>query len=114
MPLAGGKAAARKGYKLAKKHKEFRWVLKVSPAVGAIFESGWERVDGSSIYEWFMFSRLDMNNNGYGDWYVIAPAAVSTGGDRDFSNTLYLGGVPKAKSESGFTDQMTIRLPWRR
>jgi hypothetical protein len=86
-----GQALPDKYYNLAKRHKEFRWVLKMSPATRAISGSGWERVDGSSMFEWFRFSRVDLNNDGYCDWYVNALVPVSTGGDRDSINTIYLG-----------------------
>lgn len=77
--------------KLAKRHKEFSWAMRVSANTRDISGNGWERVDGSSLFNAFLFSRLDVNNDGNCDWYVTALAPLSTGGDRDILNTIYLG-----------------------
>lgn len=76
--------------KLAKRHKEFSWTLKVSGNTRDVSGNGWERIDGSSLFNAFLFSRIDVNNDGNCDWYVTALAPLSTGGDRDILNTIYL------------------------
>ena len=77
---------------LAKKHKEFAWALKVRPDEATAGGSGWEHVDGTGVRDSFGFYRIDINNDGYCDWYVNASMPLSTGGDRDSINTVYLGG----------------------
>ena len=76
---------------LARRYKEFAWVKKVKRADMGAYGNGWERIDGSSMYEWFAFYRVDLNNDGYCDWFVNAAIPLSSGGDRDSINTLYLG-----------------------
>jgi hypothetical protein len=44
------------------------------------------------MFDRFHFYRVDLNNDGYCDWYVNMTASISTGGDRTSLNTLYLGG----------------------
>ncbi|NIA54499.1 hypothetical protein HAV22_12725 [Massilia sp. TW-1] len=87
----GGTVLPERYQTLAKKHKEFAWVKKLAPGDRRISHQGWERVDGSAMYNWFDFFLVDLNNDGYCDWYVNASAPLSTGGDRDTINTLYLG-----------------------
>lgn len=77
--------------KIAKKYKEYRWLAKTNPGDDRISGKGSERADGSSMYDWLNFFRLDINNDGKCDWYLNASAPMSTGGDRDSINTLYLG-----------------------
>ena len=77
--------------KLAEKHKEFAWVRTVTPGDRRISGQGWERVDGSAMYNGFDFFLVDLDDDGYCDWYVNASAPLSTGGDRDTINTIYLG-----------------------
>jgi hypothetical protein len=89
MPAA--KVLPDKYYALAKKNKEFAWVRKASADDHEVSGNGWERVDGSSMFTWFAFSRVDLNNDGLCDWFVHAAAPISTGGNRDSINTLYLG-----------------------
>lgn len=90
--MPSGRVLPGKYYKVAAIHKEFRWVLKVPPDARLVGEAGWERIDGSSMFDWFTFYRVDLNNDGYCDWYVNISSPVSTGGDRDSINTIYLGG----------------------
>jgi hypothetical protein len=66
-------------------------VLKVSPAAGAIGRSAWERIDGLSMFEWFTFSRVRPEQRRLLRLVHQCVAPVSTGGDRDSINTLYLG-----------------------
>jgi hypothetical protein len=86
-----GQMLPQKYQKLAKRYKEFAWALKTAPNDRTVEGNGWERVDGSSMYNWFQFSRIDINNDGYCDWYLNASAPMSTGGDSDSINTIYLG-----------------------
>lgn len=55
---------------LAKKYKEFAWALKARPDEATAGGSGWERVDGSGMRDSFSFYRVDINNDGYCDWYL--------------------------------------------
>jgi hypothetical protein len=89
--MPGGMALPERYQKLANKHKEFTWVKKVAPGDRRISDQGWERVDGSAMYNWFDFFLVDLNHDGYCDWYLNASAPLSTGGDRDTINTLYVG-----------------------
>jgi hypothetical protein len=89
--MPSGKPLPEKYQKLAKKYKEFAWVLKAQPDDSRVSGSGWERVDGSSMYDWLDFFRIDINSDGYCDWYINASAPMSTGGDSDSINTIYLG-----------------------
>jgi hypothetical protein len=97
-----GKVLPDKYYKLAKIYKQYRWVLKVTPTARVIGEDGLERVDGSSMFDWLMLYRLDLNNDGLCDWFVDSSAPMSTGGDRDSIDTLYLG-VANGWKRIGFT-----------
>ena len=107
---------------LAKRYKEFAWVKKVKRADMGAYGNGWERIDGSSMYEWFGFYRTDQNNDGWCDWFINATIPLSTGGDHDSINTLYLGqrkgwrriGAPVPASHpdslgSGKTDEQQSR-----
>jgi hypothetical protein len=89
--MPAGPILPAKYERLARKYKEFAWVRKAMPDDGDLNGSGWERVDGSSMYSWFEFQRVDLNNDGYCDWYVNSLAPTSSGGDRMTINTLYLG-----------------------
>jgi hypothetical protein len=89
--MPAGPALPAKYERLAKKSKEFAWVRSVTRNDQAAGGSGWERIDGSSIYSWFAFTRIDLDNDSVCDWYVDASAPMSTGGDRDTIDTLYLG-----------------------
>ena len=87
---AGAVLPAKYG-KLGKKWKDFAWLRQVTSNDEFAGGNGWERIDGSSIHSWFTFARIDVNNDGWCDWYVDASAPMSTGGDDDTINTLYLG-----------------------
>jgi hypothetical protein len=89
--MPAGPALPAKYGKLAKKWKDFAWLRQVTRNDESAGGNGWERIDGSSIHSWFTFARIDVNNDGRCDWYVEASAPMSTGGDRDTINTLYLG-----------------------
>ncbi|QNA88130.1 hypothetical protein G4G28_05825 [Massilia sp. Dwa41.01b] len=85
------KALPEKYYALARHHKDFAWAQKVrrdQPTAGG---NGWELIDGSEMRDWYSFYRVDINNDGYCDWYLNTSSPLSTGGDRDSINTLYLG-----------------------
>ena len=85
------KPLPEKYLRLAKRYKEFDWARKVAPNARHVSGKSWERIDGSSIYGWFDFYALDLNGDGWCDWFVNASAPMSTGGDRDSINTIYLG-----------------------
>ncbi len=85
------KALPDKYYALAKQHKDFVWAPKTLREAATAGGAGWERVDGSGMHNWFAFRRIDINNDGYCDWYLDASVPLSTGGDRDSINTIYLG-----------------------
>jgi len=86
-----GTLLPQKYNKLAKSDKEYAWLSKITPGDYQISGNGWERVDGSGMYNWLDFYRTDIDNDGYCDWYLNAGAPLSTGGDRDSINTIYLG-----------------------
>ena len=89
MPAGG--AVPGKYLRLAKRDKAFAWAAKVRKMDKQGGGDGWERVDGSSMGDSLAFYRADLNNDGYCDWYINANAPLSTGGDRDSINTIYLG-----------------------
>lgn len=61
-----GKPLPAKYYAIAKKRKEYRWVQKVRPDQMIVSKGGNERVDGSRMYNWHTFTKLDIN----GGWCV--------------------------------------------
>lgn len=87
-----GKPLPIKYYTVAKKFKEFQWVYKVKRSDLSASGEGDERVDGSKMYDWYSFIKLDINNDGWCDWFTTSLAPVSTGGDSITLNTLYFGG----------------------
>jgi hypothetical protein len=89
--MPAGPVLPAKYGKLATKWKDFAWLRQVTRNDEFAAGNGWERIDGSSIHSWFAFARIDVNNDGWCDWYVDASAPMSTGGDDDTINTLYLG-----------------------
>lgn len=86
-----GKVLPDKYYQLPKDQDAFRWVPMAASGDHVIEGNGWERVDGSAMRDWFSFYRIDLNGDGICDWYLNAAAPISTGGDRESINTLYLG-----------------------
>lgn len=88
--------------KLGKADKQFAWALKAKSTDKEVSGSGWESIDGSSMRDWFHFIRADLNNDGICDWFVNAVDPVSTGGDHDSINTIYLG-QPKGWLRIGAT-----------
>jgi hypothetical protein len=89
--IPSGKTFPEKYEKIAKNKKEYAWLLKASPLDSMISGKGGERADQSEMYDWLSFYRVDLNNDGICDWYVNDSAPISTGGDRDTINTIYLG-----------------------
>lgn len=89
--MPAGKVLPQKYQTLAKKYKEFAWIRKAGADDYIVNGEGWERIDGSSMFNWFTFFRVDLNNDGLCDWYLNASAPMSTGGDRDSINTIYIG-----------------------
>ena len=55
-----GSLLPAKYYVLAKKDKEFRWVKEAKPSAMFVGGSGWERIDGSRIYDGYGFYKLDL------------------------------------------------------
>jgi hypothetical protein len=90
--VPGGKVLPDKYYKLQGSSKAFAWVPGATAGAWLISGGGWERIDGSELRDWFSFYRIDLNGDGICDWYVNAAAPMSSGGDRETINTLYLGG----------------------
>lgn len=76
---------------LAKRHKDFAWAAKVGREDAMVSGGGWERHEGSGMRDWFSFYRIDINNDGHCDWYLNTSSPLSTGGDRDSIDTIYLG-----------------------
>ena len=76
---------------LAKRHKDFAWAAKVGREDAMVSRGGWERHEGLGMRDWFGFYRIDINNDGHCDWYLNVGTPLSTGGDRDSINTIYLG-----------------------
>ncbi|QNA88129.1 hypothetical protein G4G28_05820 [Massilia sp. Dwa41.01b] len=99
---AAPKALPDKYQALAKRYKEFAWAAKVGRDASFAGGNGWERVDGSEMRDSYSFRRIDLNNDGYCDWYLDTSSPLSTGGDRDSINTLYLGG-PQGWTRIGAT-----------
>lgn len=87
-----GKPLPAKYYNIARKWKEYRWVTNVRPGDLIASGSGDERVDGSRMFDWYTFGKLDINGDGVCDWFLTSLAPYSTGGDGGVLNTLYLGG----------------------
>lgn len=86
-----GKPLPSKYYSIAKKWKQFRWVNNVQTDEMVISKEGDERVDDSRMYDWYTFSKIDINSDGICDWFLTSLAPYSTGGDSGVLNTLYLG-----------------------
>lgn len=84
-------ALPRKYYTFAEQWSEFSWVRDVRSSDLSVGGSGYERIDGSGMYNWFIFSKLDINNDSVCDWFVVSSAPYSTGGDSGILNTIYLG-----------------------
>lgn len=89
--MPAGKVLPDKYYTLSKAKNAFNWVAGATRGDGVVEGNGWERVDGSGMHDWFSFYRIDLNGDGLCDWYLNAAAPMSTGGDRESINTLYLG-----------------------
>jgi hypothetical protein len=89
--MPAGTPVPGKYLRLAKRYKGFAWAARIRKTDKEGGGDGWERGDGSSMSDSLAFYRADLNNDGYCDWYINANAPVSTGGDRDSINTLYLG-----------------------
>lgn len=89
--MPAGKVLPDKYYKLPRDQDAFHWVPTAASGDHVIEGNGWERVDGSAMHDWFAFYRIDLNGDGLCDWYLNAAAPMSTGGDRESINTLYLG-----------------------
>ncbi|GGX94513.1 hypothetical protein GCM10007386_26730 [Pseudoduganella dura] len=81
-----------KYYKLNKSRNAFDWVHKATANERVVSGNGWERPDSRNMSNWYGFYRVDLNNDGICDWYLNALSPISTGGDRDTINTLYIGG----------------------
>jgi hypothetical protein len=86
-----GKPLPAKYYAIAKKWKEYRWGNKVKFSDLIADGSGYERIDGSRMYNWHTFGKLDINGDGVCDWFLTSLAPYSTGGDSGVLNTLYFG-----------------------
>jgi len=89
--IPSGVVLPDKYYTLPKAKNAFNWVAGATRGDGVVEGNGWERVDGSGMHDWFSFYRIDLNGDGLCDWYLNAAAPMSTGGDRESINTLYLG-----------------------
>jgi hypothetical protein len=79
-----------KYYAPPKAKNAFNWVARATRGDGVVEGNGWERVDGFSMHDWFSFYRIDLNGDGICDWYLNAATPMSTGGNRESINTLYL------------------------
>jgi hypothetical protein len=77
--------------KLARTNKVYAWIRKAPPADAVVSGKSGERADGSEMYVWLTFYRADLDNDGECDWYLNAATPLSTGGDRNSINTIYLG-----------------------
>jgi hypothetical protein len=89
--IPSGVVLPDKYYTLSKAKNAFNWVAGATRGDGVVEGNGWERVDGSGMHDWFSFYRIDLNGDGLCDWYLNAAVPMSTGGDRESINTLYLG-----------------------
>lgn len=85
-----GKAIPDKYERLAKRHKNYAWLLKSDAGIGVVSGKGSTSIDDPDMSDWLTFYRVDIDNDGICDWYIEASASLSTGGDRDSINTLYL------------------------
>ncbi|MEO1768098.1 hypothetical protein, partial [Thiobacter aerophilum] len=43
------------------------------------------------MYDWYTFTRMDLDGDGLCDWFLTSFAPYSTGGDSGVLNTLYFG-----------------------
>lgn len=78
-------------YAVANKWKEFKWVHEVTSDMWRAGGQGFERADGSEMYEEYIFAKIDINGDGWCDWFLLSRTPFSTGGDSSVFNTLYLG-----------------------
>lgn len=88
--MPSSRVLPEKYYKLEKHFKQYRWAAKATTDDFIISGKGSEGVDGSGMFDWVSFYRFDINGDGQCDWYINAISPVSTGGDRDSINTIYL------------------------
>ncbi len=88
-----GRVMPAKYYRPGKNKGMFHWVRKVTAGDYVISEGGSVRVEGSGMDDWYSLYRIDVNSDAICDWYLNASAPISTGGDRDSINTMYLGGA---------------------
>lgn len=100
--LPPGKILPDKYYKQRGRKNEYKWVGTVGASDRVAAGQGGERADGSAMYSWLALYRIALNGDGYCDWYVNNSVPISTGGDRDSLNTIYLGG-PQGWSRIGTT-----------
>ena len=89
MPKA--KPLPEKYYRFSEQWKEFLWVRKVKSNDSSANGSGYERIDGSQLFNWHNFGKLDINGDGTCDWFLVSLAPYSSGAGGGILNTLYVG-----------------------
>ena len=76
---------------LGQRQRAFAWARQaMAPDDREAGGPGDERVDGSGIRDHYTFLRVDLDGDGICDWFLTTSTPLSTGGDRDSINTLYL------------------------
>lgn len=77
-----GNPLPEKYYVLAKKLREFNWVKDAKKNDLYINGNGTELINGSGLYTWYSFDKLDINGDGLCDWFVtyLAPYSSGAGG----------------------------------
>lgn len=76
----------------AQERQDFNWLREVDENTYVIRGNGPEvGVDGSQLYSYFEFNKIDINNDGWCDWIVTALAPVDNHGANVVLNTIYLG-----------------------
>jgi hypothetical protein len=89
--MPAGSVLPQKYQQLARRDKQFAWMAKAGGADRRVSGEGWETIDGSGMRTWFDLFAADLNGDGLCDWYINAASPLSSGGDRDTLNTLYIG-----------------------
>lgn len=89
---APGNPLPEKYYVLATKFSEFNWAKDAKKNDLYVNGNGIELINGSGLYTWYSFDKLDINGDGWCDWFVTYLAPYSSGaGGASGINTLYLG-----------------------
>ncbi|MBC7502565.1 MAG: hypothetical protein H7315_19030 [Herminiimonas sp.] len=72
-------------------YHQYAWAKKARATDPVVSGKADVRIDGSSLFEWQHAAKVDLNLDGLCDWIVTSNIPLSSGGDTDSINTVYLG-----------------------